>query len=154
MARLVTRLRDYSDEYTTMSVNIADLDAIGTWDAQTGKASALEGHIAAHALGTVVTHQVSQVTDDNPDDSRPASAFAQREIGFRFYLRDTVNDKLGYFTIGTADLAIGSVQAGTDLLDLTAAPTAAFVTWIEANVLSEDGNAVTVERALVVGRNS
>jgi len=75
-------------------------------------------------------------------------------LGLRFYLRDTVNPELGYFTLGTADMAIGSIVAGQDELDLSAAPTAAFVTWIEANVLSRDENPVTVERAIVVGRNS
>lgn len=153
MAKISLRLRDYSDEYTSVGVNIADLADIGTWDAQNAKADAFQGHVEAHALGTVVVHSVSQETMDK-NDARPASAIAQRESGFRFYVRDSVNDKLGYFTVGTADLTIASVQAGTDLLDLTAEPTASFVTWLEANVISEDGNAVTVERAKIVGRNS
>ena len=88
------------------------------------------------------------------DDQRPASAYADRELGFRFYLRDDVNSRLNSFTIPCADKAIGSVVAGKDELDLTAEPTASFVTFLEANVLSRDGNAVTVERAIVVGRNS
>lgn len=153
MAKINVRLRDYSDEYTSTGLDVADMAGVTTWDTLTGKADTLVTHVEAHTIGQVVDVYGQQDTQAE-NDARPASAFAQREMGFRFYLRDSVNQKLSYFTIGTADLAIGSVQAGSDLLDLTAAPTAAFVTWIEANVLSQDGNAVTVERAKVVGRNS
>lgn len=148
------QLRDYSDEYTSLGINMADIDAVAnTWDVVDGAVDTLVGHIEAHSLGTVVAAKVNQATQAE-NDARPASAFAQRELGIRFYLRDAVNQKLSFFTIGTADMAIGSIVAGQDELDLSAAPTDTFVTWLEANAQSPDGNAVTVERAVVVGRNS
>lgn len=153
MSRVGFKVRDYSDEYGQMSVELADLTALQTWDLIDGLADALATHIGAHSSGTVVEVNFSQPTQA-ANDVRPAEPYAQRELGFRFYIRDEVNQELGYFTIPCADLDIGSVVAGDDELDLTVAPTAAFVTWLEANALSRDGNAITVERALVVGRNS
>ncbi len=152
--RVNVRLRDYSDEYTSLGLNIADIDGVTRlWTDADADADALVSHIEAHSIGTVVIAGVSQDTQAE-NDARPADPFAQRELGLRFYVRDTVNQELAYFTIGTADLNIGSVVAGKDELDLTAAPTAAFVTFLEGNMLSRDGNAVTVERAVIVGRNS
>lgn len=152
--KAVIRIRDASDEYTFASFNIDDIDGVvRTWVEADGDADTLVTHIQAHTIGTVASAYVSQATQAD-DETRPANNFAQRELGLRFFLRDSVNQELGYFTLGTADLSIGSVVAGSDDLDLTAAPTAAFVSWIEANVLSRDGNAVTVERAKIVGRNS
>jgi hypothetical protein len=153
MGKVQFNLRDYSDEYSGVGVEVADLTALQTWDLINGLADDLAGHVDAHSIGTIVTARYNQETQA-ASDVRPASAFAQRELGFRFYVRDDVNQELGFFTIPCADLAIGSVVAGDDELDLTAAPTAAFVTWLEANALSRDGNAITVERALIVGRNS
>lgn len=153
MAKIILNLRDYSDEYSGVSVNVADLTGIQTWGTMDDLANAFRGHVEAHSVGTVVTEKATQDTAA-ASDTRPASTWAQRELGIRFYLRDDVNQEIGFFTIPTADLAIGSIMAGQDELDLTAAPTAAFVTWLEANALSRDGNAVTVERAVVVGRAS
>lgn len=154
MARVTIKIRDYSDEYSLLGVNLADLDGIArVWTGLETEASDLVGHIEDHSIGTVATVQATQATQAE-DDTRPAAPFAQRELGLRFYLRDQVNQEIGYFTIPAADLNIGSVVAGKDELDLTAAPTAAFVAWLEAEALSRDGNAVTVERAVIVGRNS
>jgi len=148
------RIRDASDEYTFSSFQIADIDGVTrTWVEADGDADTLVGHIQAHTIGTVASAGVSQATQAD-DETRPSDNFAQRELGLRFYLRDQTTQELGYFTLGTADLDIGSVVAGKDELDLSASPTAAFVTWLEANVLSRDGNAVVVEKAMIVGRNS
>lgn len=153
MAQIRVQLRDASDEYSSTGINVADMDAVAGWETIDGLADAFVTHVQAHALGTVVQAYEQQDTQVR-NDVRPADPFAQRELGFRFYLRDQANQKLGYFTIGTADLDIGSYTMGSDTLDLSAEPTASFVTWLEANVLSQDGNAVVVEYAKVVGRNS
>lgn len=153
MARLNGKIRDYSDEYGQFGIATPDIVGVDTWSVLDTRADDFATHVDAHSLGTIVDMSAKQNTQAS-NDVRPASPFAQRELGFRFYLRDTVNQKLGSFTIPAADMAIGSVVAGQDELDLSAAPTAALVAWIEANAESIDGNAVTVERALVVGRNS
>lgn len=153
MAKILLQLKDFSDEKSGVSINIADLADIGTWDAQEAKADAFATHVAAHSRGTIVVHAVKQDTQAS-DNTRPADPLAQREAGIRFYLRDNVTDELSYFTIGTGDWAVASNTPGNDLLDLSVEPTAAFVTWLEANAVSDRGNPVTVERALTVGRNA
>ena len=153
MGKLLLNLRDYSDEYTATSIAVGELVGTDVWSLATGLTDAFVGHVEAHSIGTVVTAAYKQSTQAD-DDSRPSDAWAQRELGFRFYVRDDVTSELGYFTVGTADLDIGSVVAGSDELDLTASPTAAFVSWLETNAKSRDGNAITVERAIIVGRNS
>lgn len=153
MARLTFSVRDYSDELGNSAVRVADMTAITTWDSADTLGDALLTHLNAHSIGTVKT--VNWVQETNPEnDVRPADPFAQREIGFRVFLTDDTNFQKSYFTIPCADLDIGSVVAGQDELDLGAAPTAAFVTWIEANVESADGNPVTVDRIVIVGRSS
>jgi hypothetical protein len=153
MARLSFSVRDYSDEISNSAITLADLTALGTWDAADTLGDAFLTHLDAHSLGTVKNMYWVQAT--NPEnDVRPASAFAQRELGFRVFLTDDVNFQKSYFTIPCADLAIGSVVAGQDELDLTESPTAAMVTWLEANLESADGNTVTVDRIVIVGRSS
>lgn len=154
MARLNVSFRDYSDEYGNMAVTLADIDGVTRlWTTIDGEADGLVGHLEAHSLGTVKSARVAQDTQAE-NDTRPADPFAQREIGFRVYIRDNTTQELGYFTIPCADLDIGSVVAGKDELDLSASPTAGLVTYLETNVLSRDGNAITVERIVTVGRNN
>ena len=153
MANVTYRFRDYSDEYSVVGGYLPDLTGIQTWSLLDDEADNLAGHLEAHSIGTLVAAIAHQATQAE-NDVRPTDPFAQRELGFRFYLRDDVNQEIGFFTVPCADLGIGSVVPGDDELDLSAAPTAAFVTFIEATLKSRDGNAVTVERALIVGRNS
>ena len=152
MANISARVRDYSDEYSNATIRVADA-VVQTWDLLEGVADEFNTYVDALSLGTVASMTRSQETQAS-NDSRPASPFAQRETGFRFFLRDTTNDDRTYFTIPAADLAIDAVVAGKDELDLSAASVSGFVTWIEANVLSKQGNAVVVERAVIVGRSN
>lgn len=82
----------------------------------------------------------------------PASGFAMREVKARFTYRDTVTAELGSFEIPTFD-AGSHATAGTDVLDLTGGDLAAFVSAVEANARSRDGNAIEIVSAILVGRN-
>jgi hypothetical protein len=87
------------------------------------------------------------------DASSPSSPYANREAGARvFYHNDTSNEK-GRVTIPGPDLANVDIQAGSDLFDLTDTEMASLVTWLEANA-EYDGESITVDRAVLVGRNS
>jgi hypothetical protein len=153
MARIAFTIRDYSDELTSGAVRVDDQESADVWSAALALTQALETHVEAHSIGTLKTVLWNQ-EGAAEDDTRPASPWAQRELGFRVFMTDNTNFQKSYFTIGCADLTIGSVVEGSDELDLTENPTAAMVTWIEANVLSADGNAVTVDRIVIVGRSS
>jgi hypothetical protein len=70
-------------------------------------------------------------------------------------MTDDVNGKKSHFTIPGPDLTNLTIPAGGDLVTLADASIMAdLVTAIEANVESEDNNAVTVTRAVIVGRNN
>lgn len=153
MGKVNVRVRDYSDEYSTVGVNVADAADIDAWSVPGGLADAFAAHVQALSIGTVAFAHYKQDTQPS-NDVRPASSWAQRELGIRTYIKDTVNEKLGTITIPAADLASVPTIAGTDLIDPGQAPYSTYVTWVEANVLSNDGNPVTVERSIVVGRNS
>lgn len=153
MGRVNVKVRDFSDEYSNVGLNIADAADLDAWSIPNGLSDAFASHIQAMSIGTVATVKYSQETQPE-DDTRPASSWAQRELGIRVYLKDTVNGKLGTLTVPAADLATVPTIAGTDLVDPGQAPYSTFVTWLEANALSDAGNPITVERSLVVGRNS
>lgn len=92
------------------------------------------------------------VSDVYTDAAVLPPAGAMREIKARFTYRDTVNARLGSFEVPTFDAATYGSQ-GTDILDLTQAGLAAFVTAVEAAAVSRDGNAIQIVTGEVVGRN-
>ena len=96
--------------------------------------------------------EISEVTVISSDNA--ASQWAQREVGLRIHVSDNVNGESGYFTIACPDLGTLSLDTAGDVLLADASVMAALVTQIETNVLSRDGNAVTVVRATIVGRNN
>lgn len=84
----------------------------------------------------------------------PSSVNAQREIALWIQYVDTVTGDYGSMTIPGPDLTLVS-QANTDEVDIAANVTmAAFVVILEANLVSEAGNAIEVTRARIIGRRS
>jgi len=82
----------------------------------------------------------------------PANKYAQREIKVRFDYIDNVNGKRASFTLPCPNLDL-LAESGTDNVDLEELTVAAFVAVVEANAVSVDGNAITITRGTVVGRN-
>lgn len=82
----------------------------------------------------------------------PTDPNAQRERKARFTYRDTVLGELGSFELPTADNSV-LAQQGTDVIDLEEIAVAAFVTAVEANAVSRDGNPIQIVSAQLVGRN-
>lgn len=152
MPRVTARIRDFSDEYTTLSVEVDDLESASVWSVVETMNSELETALGGAILGTLVSVTFSQPTIENAD-ARPASGEAQREKGLRLFFIDDVNGDRGNVTIGTADFG-ALAQPGTDLVPLTHAEVAPIVAWLEQYVQINLGNTVTVERAVLVGRNS
>lgn len=151
MGLLTATIRDNSDELSRMSFRVDDLDGADVWTVVTGLASSLETAIEALSIGTLagIVYSQNAVAEDA---STPANGFAQREQGIRFFYTDTAGFK-GNVTLPAADLGTYAVQ-GQDRVDLTDVDIAAMVSWIEANALSNHGNAVTVNYGVIVGRNS
>lgn len=152
MAIMTATFRDNSDELSRVTVRVDDLDGADVWTVVTGLAGGLESALEGLSLATLKSIVFSQdgVTED---DTRPASLLAQRESGLRFFYQDDVNGDKGNITVAAPDLA-SLKTAGTDEADLSVTEIAAMVTWLESNALSKGGNAITVNRAVFVGRNN
>lgn len=152
MGRITVRLRDYSDEYSSFSVPVADLEGTDVWTVVTGLAGGLETALAGAVRGTVVAINYTQggVAED---DNRPASAEAAREQALRLFYRDDVDGNRGTISIGTVDWG-ALAQPATDLVPLDHAEVAPLVAWFEANMLSVSGNPITIESAALVGRSN
>lgn len=145
-------IRDVSDEYSTVTFQYDPFTGLETITDVENAVEALAIAVGALTLGTIVRawyrHEVGAFSDE-----RPASPYAHREVGLRFFYHDGLGNK-GNLTIPAPDLANIAVTPGTDLADLTDSEVAALVALIEANVEMVDGEGVTVDRAVVVGRNS
>lgn len=144
---------DNSNEKSTLSINFPQIAAGGgNFDAVLSAMNSVEATIDAMTLCDNAKQAFYDVISVGEDI--PASPWAQRELGVRVFFIDDVNGEKGHFTIPGPDLANLAVQTSTDVLDITGTLEAAFVTAFEADALSRDGNAVTVQRLVVVGRRS
>lgn len=95
---------------------------------------------------TVLSFQASNPT-------APTNPYAQRELKWLVQYRDTVTLREYQMEIPCADLT-DNLLPGTDRADLASADWAQFVTDFEAGALSQDGNAIVILDAYVVGRNT
>lgn len=151
MALLTATIRDNSNELSRMTVRVDDLIGTDVWTVVTGLASALETILETLSIGVLASIVFSQ-DGIAQDASTPASGFAQREQGIRFFFTDTEGNK-GNVTVPAADLGTYAVE-GQDRVDLADTDIAALVTWLESNALSNHGNAITVNYGVIVGRAS
>lgn len=160
MAQYSYSIRDFSDEYGRVTISVeepseAELDWETVINANEGTfRTALNGVI----LGNVARHHVL-VSEELVDDSRPASALAQREFAMRVFVSGVTTSEKRNFTIPTVDIGSLTITPGTDLVELAdGGPMAALVTAIESvyfiNYPDGSDEQVTVDRAVIVGRNS
>lgn len=147
------RIRDFSDEYSDTRVEINDITGVN-YDGDiaqtigTGARAELQNAIEAVTLGNLATYSAVSLRE-TVNDERPASAFAQVETGLRMYGR-SASGKLYTLTVAAPDLSAIAV-AGQDEVDLGAAPVSALVGALESHWTPE-GNAVTIEKGVIVGR--
>lgn len=144
---------DHSNEKSTLSIHFPELAGGGTnFDAVVTAMDAVEAAIDAVTLcdnSKKAMYQLRSIGEDTP-----ASPWAQREMGVRVFFVDDVNGEKGHFTIPGPDLDNLAVVSGTDVLDITGTLEAALVSALEANAESRDGNSITVQRLVVIGRRS
>lgn len=152
MTKLNFTIRDYSDEKSNFGLYIPDVDETN-WIATNTAVAAINTAIAALTIGNITRVNFDHETGLAGADSRPSSPWAQRELGVRFFYVDDVTSDKYNFTLPCPDLLLIG-NPGTDDLDLTLSILAAIVTAVEALAVSPDGNAITIERAKVVGRRS
>lgn len=123
----------------------------GIWNAVTGKVFLMKD-----ALDTITRLSPAGVTASLQLEanaaSLPADALAQREIAIRWSYRDLTTGKMYRFdTPGPVDAI---VPTGTDDVNMASVAVLAFKAVFDANVISEDGNSVSLESGRLVGRRS
>ena len=147
MTKIAIPFVDYSDEGSAVRVWVADaiLDAA---------ISSFFAAVVAVTIGNAQKSVLESAVDKDAGTLGPsANPFAQRETKWLVRATDNVTGKRVTFTIPCADLA--QLVPGTDFMDTgTGTPGETLVTSIEANVLSDVGNALTVNNIEHVGRNT
>lgn len=153
MAKGLYSFRDRSKEISSIEMNFVDIAAGGAnFDTVKGYVDGLGAALATASLCTQSTENLKQETD-TPDPSVPTDVHAQREAGCRIFYADDVTGKVYHITIPGPDKDNMAMISETDFYDLTDTVLAAVVTAIELGV-SPVGNAITVLRAVDVGRNN
>lgn len=146
--------RDRSDEISTVEFTVADVSAGGAdFDAVMADVAALGAGLLA-ITECVQAREVYNQTVDTKDPATPTDEFAQRESALRIFYADDVTGEVYHISVPGPAWDLVELLPNTDLADLTDEPLAAMVTAIETNALSPVGNAVTVLRAVQVGRHN
>lgn len=156
-SKITVTMVDHSGELTKTQFYVEQLDATNydeLFNAVTGKVSLLQGALMAATdcehVSTTLTHE-----SDTGTGVPPSTVTAQREIAIRVKYRDTVNNDIGYITVpGPVTGFYPATGVPNDIIALDNVVFAAFITLIEANAVSRDGNSINVVEGRLVGRNS
>lgn len=146
--------RDLSDEISTVQLTVADVSAGGAdFDTVMADVAALGAALLGVTDCTQAREMFNQAVDTK-DPSTPIDEHAQRESALRVFYADDVTGEVYHVSVPGPSWDGIELLPNTDLADLTDAPVSALVTALEANALSPVGNAITVLRAVQVGRHN
>ena len=153
MSLATIKFLDYSDEVSTVSFNVATPSGASyDWAALAASIDAVGDVIADVSLCTRSKEQVNVALADG-SLARPVSTAAQREVGLRIFYVDDTTQKKYHVTIPGPDTSL-MASPGFDIVDWSGTEMAALETAFEANVLSPDGNAVSILTGKIVGRRN
>lgn len=154
MAKASWSYRDESDEISTVELSIPDVSAGGAdFDAVMASLAALGAAILAATECVQATEFFRQAVDTK-DPTTPVDPHAARESALRIFYADDSTGEVYHISVPGPDWDAIVMEPNTDLADLTDEPVAALVAAIESDALSPVGNAVTVLRAVKVGRHN
>lgn len=154
MAKASWSYRDRSDEISNVEITVADVSAGGAdFDTVMADVAALGAALLAVTDCTQAREMFNQAVDVK-DPSTPTDVMAQRESALRVFYADDSTGDIYHISVPGPDWDSVDLLPNTDLADLTDEPLAALVSAIEANGLSPVGNAITVLRAVQVGRRN
>lgn len=135
------------DEPSTTTINTPTATAANIDDIATGLVT-LGTAMDNISLGTLARRKLTAF-DAFLSNTYPTSEAAQREIKWEVSYRDDVTGRPGQFTVPGANTAL--LTSRSDIIDLTAAGWPGFVSAVEANVVSNIGNPITVEQIRLTG---
>lgn len=154
MAKANWSYRDKSDEISGLEITVADVSAGGAdFDTVMADVAALGAAFLAATECIQAREALSQQVDTK-DPATPTDVLAQRESALRIFYADDVTGEVYHVSLPGPDWDAIDLLPNTDLADLTDTPMDNIVIAIEANALSPVGNAVTVLRAVQVGRHN
>jgi hypothetical protein len=154
MAKASWSYRDRSDEISNVELTVADVSAGGAdFDAIMAEVAGLGAAILA-VTDCVQAREVFNQAVDVKDPATPTDVMANRESALRIFYADDVTGEIYHISIPGPDWDTVDLLPNTDLADMTDEPLATLVSQIESDALSPVGNAVTVLRAVQVGRHS
>lgn len=140
---------DYSNERTSSKIYVGTIDA-ASFTAQAAFANAWRAAVAGVSLCNEVSLTAS-LELHTANGVAPSNVLAQREFIIRVFYKDDVNGRAGSFTVPGPDLSLltitgdeVSLTTGTEMIALVSATN---------DMVSRDGNGITVTRAVVNGRN-
>lgn len=153
MSKATIRWKDFSDEYSSTAFNVADPSgAVFDWDALAADVDAVVDAMEAVTFCSRGKEQITVKTALGTE-ARPADEEAQRELGLRIFYQDDVTLKKYHMTLPGPQLPL-MVSAGFDVVDWSGAEMVALETALESNVLSPDGNAISILTGTIVGRRN
>ena len=154
MAKASWTYRDKSGEISNVELTVADVSAGGAdFDAVMADVAALGAAILASTECVQAREMFNQAVDVK-SPTVPTDVLAQRESALRVFYADDTTGEVYHISIPGPDWDGIDLLPNTDLADLTDEPVASLVTALEANALSPVGNAITVLRAVQVGRHN
>jgi len=142
--------KDYSKENSTMTYNFGPI-TIGTIVGFLSQNDAFLDAVQNLSLGAL---QKTSWTGDTTrySGAPPTDLNAQRERKWRVDFEDTVTLTPGHFEIPIA-LVTGQLITNTDQANLATAEWVALIAAAEALLKTDDGNAINILGATLVGRN-
>ncbi len=154
MAKASWSYRDKSDEISTVELNIPDVSAGGAdFDTVMASVATLGAAILA-ATECIQAREMFNQAVDTKNPATPTDVLAQRESALRIFYADDTTGEVYHISIPGPDWDSIDLLPNTDLADLTDEPLATLVAALESDAESPVGNAITVLRAVQVGRNN
>ena len=147
-ARCNLTYKDYGNEGSQVSFRGDEL-TVGNFTAQ----MALMDDVVAGCEGIslcLLNKDIRVASEDSPGSGPAASPAAQRELKWFVQMTDDVTARPVSVSIPGADTSL--LLPNSDRMDLTKAPSIAFVSAVEAYHQSIEGNAVKVLYVTLVGR--
>jgi hypothetical protein len=154
MAKASWSYRDESDEISTVELNIPDVSAGGAdFDAVLASLATLGAAILA-STECVQARETFLQGVDTPDPTTPSDPHAARESGLRIFYGDDSTGKVYHITVPGPDWDSIDRLPNTDFADMADEPLATLIAAMESDAESPEGNAITVLRAVKVGRHN
>lgn len=154
MAKASWSYRDRSDEISTVELSVPDVSAGGAdFDTVMASVASLGAALLA-ATECIQAREMFNQAVDTKNPATPTDVLAQRESALRIFYSDDTTGEVYHISLPGPDWDAVDLLPNTDLADLTDEPLAALVAAIESDAESPVGNAVTVLRAVQVGRHN